>query len=108
MQIGDLLLDPDTLEIIASGGTGTIGSLPPTGDSTINASDLVLALDGANITLQANGSISVNAPVDASANVNTIVADELGAMTPPTPLLNVSRFPTGPPVVHPFVAEPSA
>jgi filamentous hemagglutinin family protein len=65
---GDLLIDPATLEIVASGGTGTIGSLPATGDSTIDASSLVSALNGANITLNANNSISVNAAVNASGN----------------------------------------
>jgi filamentous hemagglutinin family protein len=65
---GDLLIDPTTLEIVASGGTGTIGSLPASGDSTINASSLVSALNGANITLNANNSISVNAAVNASGN----------------------------------------
>jgi filamentous hemagglutinin family protein len=65
---GDLLIDPTTLEIVASGGTGMIGSLPATGDSTINASSLVSALNGANITLNATTSISVNAAVNASGN----------------------------------------
>ncbi len=82
---GDLLLDPDTLEIISSGATGTIGSLPSTGDSTINASDLVIALDGANITLQANDSISVNATVDASANGSA------GNLALNTPTLNLNH-----------------
>ncbi|NJM77497.1 MAG: filamentous hemagglutinin N-terminal domain-containing protein [Acaryochloridaceae cyanobacterium RU_4_10] len=62
-EMGTWLIDPADLEVITDGGTGTIS-----GASTFEAGALVTALDGTNVTLQADNSITVNAAIDASGN----------------------------------------
>ena len=61
-QTGTLLLDPDAVII----DTTDIGGEP----KHIAASTLVTQLDSANVTVQANVSVTVDEPVDASANAN--------------------------------------
>jgi filamentous hemagglutinin family protein len=62
-EMGHWVIDPANLEVIANGGTGTIS-----GASTVEAGMIVSALDGTNVTLQADNSITVNAAIDASVN----------------------------------------
>ena len=52
-RTGTWLLDPDVLQVI-TGGTGTLGSLPATGQSQISPTALSTALTSANVDLQAN------------------------------------------------------
>ncbi len=63
---GTWLIDPADLEVVAGTG-GTIGG---TG-STIGAETIVTALNGTNVNLQADNSITVNAAIDASGNTNS-------------------------------------
>ena len=69
---GTLLLDPKNIIVASTGGDGIIGNDTfaenPAADATIAAADVVAALNGANLVLQANNDISVNASVDATAN----------------------------------------
>jgi len=70
-QLGTWLLDPIDLAVVPSGGTGTMnGNQNSAPDSTIDANVVVAALNGSNITLQASNSITINALIDASANLN--------------------------------------
>jgi len=83
--MGSLLLDPATLDIMATGGTGTISSgTNSTADSTIDASVIVAALNGANVNLDATTSMTVNTAVDASGNGSG------GNLTLTTPTLNLN------------------
>ena len=66
---GTWLLDPLTLTVVATGGTGAIVSgTNAEPDSTINASTVVTALNGSNVILQADVSITIDALLDASGN----------------------------------------
>ncbi len=76
---GTWLIDPADLEVIA-GNSGTIGGA----GSTIGADTIVNALNGTNVNLQADNSITVNAAIDASGNTN---AGNL-TLTAPTANLN--------------------
>ena len=60
---GTWLIDPADLEVVA-GTSGTIGGA----GSTIGADTIVTALDGTNVDLQADNSITVNAAIDARLN----------------------------------------
>lgn len=72
---GTLLLDPKNIIVAATGGSSLSGNDTfaenPAADATIAAADVVAALNGANLVLQANNDISVNAKVDASANAGS-------------------------------------
>ena len=76
---GTWLIDPADLEVVAGMG-GTIGGA----GSTIGAGTIVSALNGTNVNLQADNSITVNAAIDASLNAN---AGNL-TLTAPTANLN--------------------
>ncbi len=70
--MGNLLLDPHNITI-ATGGTDPISGNAlfadnSAGDVTIDPATVVVALNGANLTLQANTDINVNNTIDASAN----------------------------------------
>ena len=70
--MGDLLLDPHNITI-ASGGPDAISGNQfftdnSAGDVTIDPANVVAALNGANLTLQANTDINVNDTIDASGN----------------------------------------
>lgn len=69
-QTGTWLLDPTDLAVVDSGGTATIvgGANSPTTASTIDAATVVTALNGTNVELQADNSISVEAAIAASGN----------------------------------------
>jgi filamentous hemagglutinin family protein len=71
-QLGTWLLDPLNLEVVAAGGTGTIdaGGNNSIADSTINAATIVTALNGNQVILQADNSITVNAAINSSTNPN--------------------------------------
>ncbi len=77
---GTWLIDPADLEVVAGTG-GTIGGA----GSTIGANTIVKALDGTNINLQADKSITVNAAIDASGNTNP------GNLTLTAPTANLNR-----------------
>jgi filamentous hemagglutinin family protein len=77
--MGTWLIDPADLEVVAGNG-GTIGGA----DSTIGAGTIVTALNGTNVNLQADNSITVNAAIDSSANAS---AGNL-TLTAPTANLN--------------------
>ncbi|MFY8095857.1 MAG: beta strand repeat-containing protein [Niveispirillum sp.] len=72
---GTLLLDPKNIIVAATGGGSLSGNDSfaenPAADATIAAADVVAALNGANLVLQANNDISINAKVDASANAGS-------------------------------------
>ncbi|MGA2140736.1 MAG: filamentous hemagglutinin N-terminal domain-containing protein [Verrucomicrobiia bacterium] len=70
--MGDLLLDPHNITI-ANGGPDAISGNQfftdnSAGDVTIDPANVVAALNGANLTLQANTDINVNDTIDASGN----------------------------------------
>ena len=70
--MGDLLLDPHNITI-ANGGSDAISGNQfftdnSAGDVTIDPANVVAALNGANLTLQANTDINVNDTIDASGN----------------------------------------
>src|SRR5690606_10718035 len=71
---GTLLLDPKNITIDAVGGdaiaTNDTFAENPAADATFLNTDLVAALDGANLALQANNDITVAAAIDASGNVS--------------------------------------
>ncbi|MDZ7685024.1 MAG: hypothetical protein U5O39_08470 [Gammaproteobacteria bacterium] len=74
-ETGTLLLDPQNI-IIDDSGTDTVADNDQftensSGTSTISSVDLEAALDGSNITLQAHDDITVNDPVDTTANTST-------------------------------------
>lgn len=69
---GSLLLDPKNI-VIASGGSDPIAGNSAFADApadtrTFDPSDIVAALDGADLTLQANNDITISNAVDASGN----------------------------------------
>lgn len=68
---GTLLLDPADL-VVASGGAGSVAdatfAFDPDGLLTIDPAAIVAALNGANVELQANNTITINDAIDASAN----------------------------------------
>lgn len=69
---GSLLLDPKNI-VIATGGADPIAGNSAFADApadtrTFAPSDIVAALDGANLTLQANNDITISDAVDASGN----------------------------------------
>ncbi len=70
--VGTLLLDPRNIEI-KTGGTDAVATNDQfaefsSTDATILPADLVVALNSASVTLQANNDITVTNDVDASAN----------------------------------------
>jgi filamentous hemagglutinin family protein len=69
---GTLLLDPKNIIVAATGSDDVAGNdgfgENAAADTTLTAAAVVAALDGANLVLQANNDISVNAAIDASAN----------------------------------------
>ena len=67
---GQWLIDPVDLTVVNGGGAGSIvgGTNSPAGASTIDAATIEAGLNGNNVVLQADNSITVNAPIDASAN----------------------------------------
>ncbi len=69
---GTLLLDPKNIIVAATGSSDVAGNdgfgENAGSDATLSAAALVAALNGANLVLQANNDISVNASVNASAN----------------------------------------
>ena len=69
-KLGTWLLDPDDLQIVATPGDATIvgGTNAPSTASQLSATVLATALDGNNVQLQANNSITVDAVVDATGN----------------------------------------
>ena len=69
-KLGTWLLDPDDLQIVATLGDATIvgGTNAPSTASQLSATVLANALDGNNVQLQANNSITVDAVVDATGN----------------------------------------
>ena len=69
-KLGTWLLDPDDLQIVSTPGDASIvgGTNAPGVASQLNAAVLANALDGNNVELQANNSITVDAVVDASGN----------------------------------------
>jgi filamentous hemagglutinin family protein len=83
---GTWLLDPTSITVVASDGTdASVGAANANaGDSTINSSTVVSALNGTNVNLVATNVITVNAAIDASSNAN---AGNL-TLTAPTTNLN--------------------
>jgi filamentous hemagglutinin family protein len=70
-EMGNWVIDPADLEVVAgTGGTIAAGTNDPN-VSTIGADTIVAALDGTNVTLQADNSITVNAAIDASGNFSS-------------------------------------
>ncbi len=72
---GSLLLDPKNI-VIATGGADPIAGNEAFADApadtrTFSPADVVTALDGANLTLQANNDITISDPIDASANAGS-------------------------------------
>ena len=69
-NLGTWLIDPADLTVVAAGGTANIAANTNStaADSTINASTVVNALNGTNVTLQATNSLTVDTVVDASSN----------------------------------------
>jgi filamentous hemagglutinin family protein len=66
--LGNLLLDPATLDVI-TGGTGTIvGGVNDNTSTEISPATVVSALDTSNVTLQATTSITVTNAINASGN----------------------------------------
>ncbi|MQP68108.1 filamentous hemagglutinin N-terminal domain-containing protein [Niveispirillum sp. SYP-B3756] len=69
---GTLLLDPKNIIVAATGSSDVAGNdgfgENAGSDATLSAAAVVAALNGANLVLQANNDISVNAAVNASAN----------------------------------------
>ncbi len=66
---GQWLIDPVDLTVVNGGGAGTIvGGVNDPGSSTIDASTIEVGLNGNNVALQADNSITVNASINASAN----------------------------------------
>ena len=76
-QLGNLLLDPTTIDIVTGGGANLNGS-------TIDPSAVVSALNSANLTLTASSSITVSNLVDASTNSGA------GNLTLNTPTLDLN------------------
>src|SRR6185436_12812815 len=74
-RVGDLLLDPKTI-IIDTAGTDPADSASnefadnAAATATIKPADLVIALDTADVTLQANTDITFNDNVDETGNAN--------------------------------------
>ena len=60
-EAGTWLLDPTTINVITGGGASLTGS-------TIDPSDIVTALNGTNVTLTADTSITVTNVINASGN----------------------------------------
>ncbi|MCY7390384.1 MAG: hypothetical protein LH647_02440, partial [Leptolyngbyaceae cyanobacterium CAN_BIN12] len=84
---GTWLLDPTNLEVVATGGIGTIATgTNSTADSTISAGTIVTALDGNNVNLQATNSITVSAAINAIGNANT------GNLTLDAPTTNLNAL----------------
>jgi filamentous hemagglutinin family protein len=82
---GTWLIDPADLEVVAgTGGTIASGTNSPTTASTIGADTIVTALNGTNVNLQADNSITMNAAINSSANAS---AGNL-TLTAPTANLN--------------------
>jgi filamentous hemagglutinin family protein len=83
---GTWLLDPTSITVVASDGTdASVGAANANaGDSTINSSTVVSALNGTNVNLVATNVITVNAAINASSNAN---AGNL-TLTAPTTNLN--------------------
>ncbi|MEM6715520.1 MAG: filamentous hemagglutinin N-terminal domain-containing protein, partial [Cyanobacteria bacterium P01_C01_bin.147] len=84
---GTWLLDPTDLEVVAAGGTATLvgNTNSPAAASTINAGIIETPLlAGTNVTLQADNSITINAPITA------IVAG-FGDLTLNAPVLNLNQ-----------------
>ncbi|MBA4119171.1 MAG: hypothetical protein C0513_00460 [Isosphaera sp.] len=71
---GRLLLDPADL-VVATGGTGSVAdatfAFDPDGLLTIDPAAIVAALDGADVELQANNTITISDAIDASANAGS-------------------------------------
>ncbi len=68
---GQWLIDPVDLTIVNGGGIGTIvGGVNDPGSSTIDAATVEAGLNGNNVSLQADNSITIDAPIDASANAS--------------------------------------
>ncbi|MEW6248929.1 MAG: filamentous hemagglutinin N-terminal domain-containing protein, partial [Nitrospirota bacterium] len=83
---GTLLLDPTNIEVAAASESGvTLSEVDQFADADVNsggggadattntiaASAIVTGLNGANVTLQANNDITVNAAIDASGNAGS-------------------------------------
>jgi CHAT domain-containing protein len=84
---GSWLLDPADLEVVAAEGTADIvdGTNAPVTATTIDAGVIVTALNGNNVTLLADNSITVNAAIDASEN------EGLGFLTLIAPTVNLNE-----------------
>ncbi len=62
-RAGTWLLDPATMNVVTGGGSSLTGS-------TIDPTNLVAALNGTNVTLQADNSITVTSAINASGNAS--------------------------------------
>jgi len=69
-EAGTWLLDPANLTVVAAGGTAGVvgGTNAPAAAPTIDRPTLEAALNGNNVQLQASNSITVNTPIDTTAN----------------------------------------
>ncbi|MAY42947.1 MAG: hypothetical protein CMI05_11630, partial [Oceanospirillaceae bacterium] len=74
---GTLLLDPENIEIVENGPNNSVDDHDGFNDniggtSKIRAADLILALDAADVVLQATNDIDVKTDVDASVNLGDV------------------------------------
>jgi len=67
---GTLLLDPDFIDIVATGGTASLTSVDQFSDGPASQSINASTIEGAatNVVLQANEDINVNAPISMTNN----------------------------------------
>ncbi len=84
---GTWLLDPPDLEVVATGGIAVIagGINVPDTATTVDAGAIVTALNGNNINLLADNSITVTAAIDASGNTGS------GNLTLTAPTINLNE-----------------
>ncbi len=70
-HFGTWLLDPTDITVVAGGGLFLYPAVNGAGvNNTINASTIVTALNGTNVTLTAANSITVNSAIDSSVNAS--------------------------------------
>lgn len=84
-KTGNLLIDPDNITIISTGGapaTGQVFNTP--GNVNINATDIGVALSTANLILQANQNISIQESI-TSITANSLTLQAGGSIITPSP-----------------------
>ena len=90
-KTGNLLIDPDTINIIPLGGDSATGqTFNTTGTANISGFDIGLAINNANLTLQANQGMIIRDNITATTAGNGLTLQTGGSIIIPANAITIS------------------